>query len=408
MDYPEFYKELEAEFFRAGAKLMGIQLIQLELRLGKVPSRSFKPMKSAEILWQFWASSSFKIFKEEKVNKLLLALSLAIEYTLMLSYPVEQCILHSDIDSHVMLSKFSGIYELITFLVSWLGKLIRLDFAQKFVLCVLGWAVDKVGDKIHKIRKSHGGLLIIAGGLPSGGGLTGYYTLDSIHYIDSIFNAQPISGQLVHKVVLQYAWTRIDIHNGDNSPDMHPQHDEAETVHNMSAENKLYFQAEKEAIFLLLTGIGDEIYSTVDACNTTNEMWIAIERLQQGESLNVQDVKTNLFWEFGKFTSRDGESMESYYSRFYKLMNELTSNNFCQAINRDRHTSHHTLFDISDWLADTDEEIDEQELEAHYSFMARIQEVLPEECSSTVQPLEQVQNHDENNVFANERRHSEE
>ncbi|GJR91765.1 hypothetical protein Tco_0215776 [Tanacetum coccineum] len=65
-----------------------------------------------------------------------------------------------------------------------------------------------------------------------------------------------------------------------NSPEV-PQHDEAETVHNMSAENKLYFQAEKEAIFLLLTGIGDEIYSTVDACNTANEMWIAIERLHR-------------------------------------------------------------------------------------------------------------------------------
>ncbi|GJY89008.1 hypothetical protein Tco_0503636 [Tanacetum coccineum] len=104
-------------------------------------------------------------------------------------------------------------------------------------------------------------------------------------------------------------------------------HEEVETIHNMTAENKLYFQAEKEAIFLILTGIGDEIYSTVDACNTAKEMWTAIERLQQGESLNVQDVKTNLFWEFGKFTSRDGESMESYYSRFYKLMNELTRNN---------------------------------------------------------------------------------
>ncbi|GJW66913.1 hypothetical protein Tco_0121337 [Tanacetum coccineum] len=103
--------------------------------------------------------------------------------------------------------------------------------------------------------------------------------------------------------------------------------EEVETIHNMTAENKLYFQAEKEAIFLILTGIGDEIYSTVDACNTAKEMWTAIERLQQGESLNVQDVKTNLFWEFGKFTSRDGESMESYYSRFYKLMNELTRNN---------------------------------------------------------------------------------
>ncbi|GKG11604.1 hypothetical protein Tco_0343004 [Tanacetum coccineum] len=41
----------------------------------------------------------------------------------------------------------------------------------------------------------------------------------------------------------------------------------------------------------------------------------------------------------------------------------------------------------ADWLADTDEEIDEQELEAHYSFMAKIQ-VLPEESNLTEQPLE--------------------
>ncbi|GJU56748.1 retrovirus-related pol polyprotein from transposon TNT 1-94 [Tanacetum coccineum] len=30
--------------------------------------------------------------------------------------------------------------------------------------------------------------------------------------------------------------------------------------------------------------------------------------------------------QFGKFTSRDGESLESYYSRFYKMMNELVRN----------------------------------------------------------------------------------
>ncbi|GKE00090.1 hypothetical protein Tco_1388073, partial [Tanacetum coccineum] len=42
----------------------------------------------------------------------------------------------------------------------------------------------------------------------------------------------------------------------------------------------------------------------------------------------------------------------------------------------------------ADWLEDTDEEIDEQELEAHYSFMAKIQEVLPAESGSDVEPLE--------------------
>nr|GEX96915.1 hypothetical protein [Tanacetum cinerariifolium] len=96
---------------------------------------------------------------------------------------------------------------------------------------------------------------------------------------------------------------------------------------NMSPKNKAPFLAEKEAIHLILTGIGDVIYSIVDACQTAQEMWEAIERLQQGESLNIQDVKANLFWEFRKFTLHDGESIESYYTRFYKMMNEMIKNN---------------------------------------------------------------------------------
>ncbi|GJW83598.1 retrovirus-related pol polyprotein from transposon TNT 1-94 [Tanacetum coccineum] len=319
-----------------------------------------------------------------------------------------------------------------------------------------------------------------------------------------------------------------------------------------------------------------------DTPATTHEMWITIERLQQGESLNIQDVKTNLFWEFGKFTSHDGETMESYYSRFYKMMNEMIRNNLTVAtmqvnvqflqqlqpewsrfvtILKQQHdldtVSYHKLFDVlkqyqkevneirakriaknanplalvaaaqpypdpyyqapkshksyarqqkaspptrsyattrhkgkeiaksitppselaseedmtvvraretvgsqvvqqtgiqcfnckefghfvkecrkpkrakdysyhkekmlmckqaekgvplqakqSDWLADTDEEIDEQELEAHYSFMEKIQEVPTTDSGTDTKPLEQVQYDVEYNVFANDKHHS--
>nr|GEX79448.1 integrase, catalytic region, zinc finger, CCHC-type, peptidase aspartic, catalytic [Tanacetum cinerariifolium] len=44
-----------------------------------------------------------------------------------------------------------------------------------------------------------------------------------------------------------------------------------------------------------------------------------------------------------------------------------------------------------DWLEDTDEEINEQELEAHYSFMKKIREVLPVESRSNVEPLEKIE-----------------
>nr|GEU34481.1 hypothetical protein [Tanacetum cinerariifolium] len=75
-------------------------------------------------------------------------------------------------------------------------------------------------------------------------------------------------------------------------------------------------------------GIDNDIYSTVDACSNAIETRKAIERLKQGKSINVQDLKTNLYWEFGKFTSRDGESLESYYSWFYKMLNELIRNKY--------------------------------------------------------------------------------
>nr|GEZ26088.1 hypothetical protein [Tanacetum cinerariifolium] len=60
-----------------------------------------------------------------------------------------------------------------------------------------------------------------------------------------------------------------------------------------------------------------------------------------------------------------------------------------------------------DWLADTDEEIDEQELEAHYSYMAKIQEVPTADSGTNSKPLEQVHNDTGYNVFANDLQHSE-
>ncbi|GKB67244.1 putative reverse transcriptase domain-containing protein, partial [Tanacetum coccineum] len=61
----------------------------------------------------------------------------------------------------------------------------------------------------------------------------------------------------------------------------------------------------------------------------------------------------------------------------------------------------------SDWLADTYEEIDEQELEAHYSYMAKIQEVPTADSGTDSEPLEQLQYNTGYNVFANKIQHSE-
>ncbi|GKC97347.1 hypothetical protein Tco_1167622 [Tanacetum coccineum] len=147
-------------------------------------------------------------------------------------------------------------------------------------------------------------------------------------------NTRP-NGDALRKYILEGPYTPSTViipavPATDDSPKV-PERTEVETILNMSPKNKEHYQSEKEAIHLLLLVIGDEIYSTVDACKTAHDIRITIKRLQQGESLNIQDVKTNLFWEFGRFTSLDGESMESDYSRFYQMMNEMIRNNLTVA-----------------------------------------------------------------------------
>nr|GFB87217.1 hypothetical protein [Tanacetum cinerariifolium] len=111
-------------------------------------------------------------------------------------------------------------------------------------------------------------------------------------------NTRP-NGEVLRKCILSgpYKLTTVlvqAVEATDDCPTI-PEHPTVETPMNISPENKAHFLAEKEAIHLILTKIGDEIYLTVDAFQTAQEMWEAIKRLQQGESLNIQDVKTNFF-----------------------------------------------------------------------------------------------------------------
>nr|GEY06259.1 hypothetical protein [Tanacetum cinerariifolium] len=66
----------------------------------------------------------------------------------------------------------------------------------------------------------------------------------------------------------------------------------------------------------------------------------------------------------------------------------------------------------NEWLQDTDEEPHKQELEAHYMYMAKIQEVLHvvddiSRPTYDAEPLEKVHTDDDYNVFANEKQHFE-
>ncbi|GJS82449.1 copia protein [Tanacetum coccineum] len=88
-------------------------------------------------------------------------------------------------------------------------------------------------------------------------------------------------------------------------------------------DEKKRFKAEIDAINTFLLGIPNDIYNSVDACKTAQAMWLWVKRRMQGTDLRKHELTSRLVDEFDKFKGMPRESIESYYLRFSKIMNDL-------------------------------------------------------------------------------------
>nr|GEX37482.1 hypothetical protein [Tanacetum cinerariifolium] len=80
------------------------------------------------------------------------------------------------------------------------------------------------------------------------------------------------------------------------------------------------------AIQTILLGLPEDIYVAVDSCETAQEIWLHVQQMMKGSDIGIQEKKAKLFNEWERFTSTDGELIESYYYYFLKLMNDLKQN----------------------------------------------------------------------------------
>nr|GEV50505.1 putative reverse transcriptase domain-containing protein [Tanacetum cinerariifolium] len=81
--------------------------------------------------------------------------------------------------------------------------------------------------------------------------------------------------------------------------------------------------ADDQAIQTILLGLPEDVYAAVDSCDTAKEIRERVCQMMKGSDIGEQEKKAKLFNEWEKFTSTDGESIESYYHRFMQLMNDL-------------------------------------------------------------------------------------
>ncbi|GJW50513.1 hypothetical protein Tco_0091864 [Tanacetum coccineum] len=130
-----------------------------------------------------------------------------------------------------------------------------------------------------------------------------------LRYIDTRPNGDALRKCILTGPYIPTMVTTPAVPATEDSPEI-PAKTSVETVLNMTPENKAHYESEKEAIHLILTGIGDEIYSTVDACQTAQEMWEAIESFWK-KTVNVYEQRS----EDKDMQKEFGSSIAKYFKK---------------------------------------------------------------------------------------------
>nr|GEX65437.1 putative reverse transcriptase domain-containing protein [Tanacetum cinerariifolium] len=211
-----------------------------------------------------------------------------------------------------------------------------------------------------------------------------------------------------------------------------------ENYKNVSQDILDQLNAKAEAVQIILTGIDNDIYSTIDACpnafltSTTTRMGknevneLRVERIARTANPLVLVAQNNQFTILKIILLTTLRIPQPYHN---KLLPKTEEKQLSTVLNPSKIKKR---LREADWRDDTDDESKDQELEAHYMYMTQIQEVTPDAADASgpifdseplqkvtqdaadasgpifdSEPLQKVSNDDSYNVFAIESEHPE-
>nr|GEU43485.1 hypothetical protein [Tanacetum cinerariifolium] len=216
------------------------------------------------------------------------------------------------------------------------------------------------------------------------------------------FNAEPNgeAGEALRKCILSgpYKPTTVLVQAVDATDDSSaiPEHTTVETPMNMSPKNKAHFEAEKEAIHLILTGIRDEIYSTVDACQTTQE-------IHKGKKISkpfTPPSETAFEEDSDPEQAQKDKNMQknlALIAKYFKKIYKPTNNNLIKSSNS-RNKNVDTTPRKPKKVKDS---------AYHKEKMLLCKQSKQADTGTDSEPVKQVKNDAGYNVFANDLQHSE-
>nr|GEV02588.1 retrovirus-related Pol polyprotein from transposon TNT 1-94 [Tanacetum cinerariifolium] len=91
----------------------------------------------------------------------------------------------------------------------------------------------------------------------------------------------------------------------------------------LAGEDKLCYDSDIKAVNILLLGLPVDIYTLINHYQTTKEIWDRVKELMECTEMTKQECESMLYDELDKFTSELEESIQSYYLRYAKLINDM-------------------------------------------------------------------------------------
>nr|GEY98732.1 hypothetical protein [Tanacetum cinerariifolium] len=157
-------------------------------------------------------------------------------------------------------------------------------------------------------------------------------------------------------------------------------------------------------------GTDNDIYSTVDACPNACEMWKAIK--SRANQDNSPRINRSAGYENQRIGNVVGARETIGSTVKTKWAKDAAYHREKMLLCKQEEAGIQLNVEQVDWRDDTDDdELEDQELEAHYMYMAQLQEVSPDATDSGPifddEPLQKVSNDDHYNVFAIKSKHPE-
>nr|GFC65473.1 hypothetical protein [Tanacetum cinerariifolium] len=123
------------------------------------------------------------------------------------------------------------------------------------------------------------------------------------------------NGKLLYNSIINGPYVRRMIPEpGDQNREVHVPKTFHEQINDELTEAKIkQMEADDQEIQTILLGLPEDIYAAFDSCETAQEMWLRVQQTMKGSDIGIQKKKAKLFNEWKRFTSTDGESIESYY-----------------------------------------------------------------------------------------------